>query len=92
MVRRTETRGYSGPVRWLPAICVALLASSSLAACGGSTEEATPAQQPATIETSPPTTDREQAPALTGESLSGNAIALGDFRGRPVLVNVWSSW
>ena len=35
---------------------------------------------------------REAAPALSGVTLDGDAIALGDFRGRPVLINVWSSW
>jgi hypothetical protein len=85
-----EGRGYSDSVRWLPATGVALLAFLSVTACGGSNEEAAPPPKPATIETVTPTDDRQQAPAVTGESLDGDAIALGDFRGRPVLVNVWS--
>jgi hypothetical protein len=92
MARRAEGRGYCDLVRWLPAIGVALLASVTFAACGSSDEGSSPPQQPATIETGTPTNDREQAPAITGESLDGDAIALGDFRGRPVLINVWSSW
>ena len=92
MARLTKGRGYSDPVRWLPAIGVALFASLSLAACGSSDETAAPPEPPARIEAQAPTNDREPAPVVTGESLSGDAIALGDFRGRPVLVNVWSSW
>ena len=32
------------------------------------------------------------APALAGVTLEGKRLSLADFRGRPVLVNVWSSW
>jgi peroxiredoxin len=32
------------------------------------------------------------APEISGRSLDGETISLGDFRGRPVVVNVWSSW
>lgn len=32
------------------------------------------------------------APALAGVTLKGKRLSLADFRGRPVLVNVWSSW
>lgn len=35
---------------------------------------------------------RPKAPAISGVSLEGKRIALAQFRGRPVLVNVWSSW
>lgn len=33
-----------------------------------------------------------QAPALTGQDLSGAGVALADFRGQVVLVTAWSSW
>jgi len=57
-------------------------------ACGGSTDEAaTPPTQSA-----PANSTRTAAAPVAGVSLDGKAIALGDFRGRPVLVNVWSSW
>ena len=32
------------------------------------------------------------AAAITGTGLDGEAISLAEFRGRPLLVNVWSSW
>lgn len=32
------------------------------------------------------------APATTGITLDGKRLSLADLRGRPVLVNVWSSW
>ncbi len=70
---------------------VALLACLALAACGSSSDEAGgPTTESA--ETQPAGGDREQAPAIDGTTLEGDAISLGDFRGRPVLVNVWSSW
>jgi cytochrome c biogenesis protein CcmG/thiol:disulfide interchange protein DsbE len=35
----------------------------------------------------------EQAPTLLGEDpISGEEVALADFRGRPVVINVWASW
>jgi hypothetical protein len=81
--------GYSGSMR----VAVALLVLLVAAGCGGSQEDATPAQRTTTVAESPMRgSDREAAPPLSGESLSGEAIALGDFRGRPLLINVWSSW
>jgi hypothetical protein len=35
---------------------------------------------------------RPKAPAISGVSLEGKRISLAQFRGRPVLINVWSSW
>ena len=56
-----------------------------LAGCGGGDDrEAAPrpiATQAARV-----------APEISGTSLDGETISLGDFRGRPVVVNVWSSW
>jgi hypothetical protein len=55
------------------------------AGCGGGSamEEAAP---PATATSRPP------APPIQGISLEGERVALADFRGKPVFVNVWSSW
>jgi hypothetical protein len=74
-------------------VAVALLVVLIAAGCGSSQEEALPPEQTTTaVEAATPSVDREAAPPLSGESLSGEAIALDDFRGRPVLINVWSSW
>jgi hypothetical protein len=43
-------------------------------------------------ESSSDQTAREVAPRLTGTTLHGEAIGLDQFRGRPVMINVWSSW
>lgn len=40
----------------------------------------------------PPVADRPAAPPIEGATLEGTSISLSDLRGRPVLVNVWSSW
>ena len=69
-----------------------LVAALALAGCGDSTDEASPTTPSSPTETQPTDPGREQAPAVAGETLAGEAIALGDFDGRPVLVNVWSSW
>lgn len=35
---------------------------------------------------------REPAPDIAGETLEGSPVALGDFTGQVVVVNVWGSW
>jgi hypothetical protein len=70
---------------------LAVLLGALVVGCGGSNDEA--ASPPETTTGVPPAeTSREAAPALDGITLAGEPIAIGDFRGRPVLVNVWSSW
>jgi len=51
-------------------------------ACGGSSEP-DPAATPA------PTGPGSE---ITGESLDGEQLSLADYRGKRVLLNVWSSW
>jgi hypothetical protein len=36
-------------------------------------------------------TDR-QAPPIAGVTLEGKRVTLASLRGKPVLINVWSSW
>lgn len=82
-------------MRAIVAVLLVFVAGIALAACGGAADEAAapPAAPTTTTEESQPLVpDREKAPVIQGESLDGQAISLGDFRGRPVLVNVWSSW
>lgn len=38
------------------------------------------------------TAKRPEAPPIAGKTLDGKKLALASFRGRPVLINVWSSW
>ena len=74
-------------------VAVALLALLAAVGCGSSPDKGAEPQQKTTVaESQMPGSNREAAPPLAGESLSGEVIALGDFRGRPVLINVWSSW
>jgi hypothetical protein len=51
-----------------------------VAACGGSqTETGT--------EAVPPTSG-----GISGRTLDGKTLSLAEFRGKPVLINIWSSW
>lgn len=36
--------------------------------------------------------EREPAVELTGEGLDGEALDLADYRGQPVVINVWGAW
>jgi cytochrome oxidase Cu insertion factor (SCO1/SenC/PrrC family) len=72
-------------LRFLLALC-ALVA----AGCGGSAmEEAVP---PADTTPQADAANRTPAPQIEGVSLDGERISLADLRGKPVFVNVWSSW
>jgi thiol-disulfide isomerase/thioredoxin len=77
---------------------VALLAIGALAAgCSGSGATDQGAGDTGyvsgggTVTTIPPS-DRKPAPALAGETLDGERIALSDFAGKVVVLNVWGSW
>ena len=37
-------------------------------------------------------TTRRLAPPLTGVTLDGKQLSLAKLRGKPVFINVWSSW
>ena len=59
--------------------------------CGSGNGDSTVAA-PTTTESSSGKRFREAAPNIVGTTLEGEPITLGDFRGRPVMINVWSSW
>ena len=73
---------------FLAAFCVL-----TVVGCGGGTSEevAPPATTPSET-AAPEAADRPLAPEIAGTSLDDEPISLADFRGGPVLVNVWSSW
>jgi cytochrome oxidase Cu insertion factor (SCO1/SenC/PrrC family) len=78
-------------MRSFAVVLLALLAMAAVAGCGSEADEA--AAPSATVtESTEQETSRKRAPALSGVTLDGDAITLDDFRGRPVLINVWSSW
>jgi hypothetical protein len=39
-----------------------------------------------------PDAQRRPAPALAGVTLDGKQLSLTKLRGKPVFINVWSSW
>ena len=80
------------------AVLLALLLA--VAGCGSDSDTAAPkttqpqTTQPETTqpETTQPETAEPRASAVAGTTLDGEPISLDDFRGKPVFVNVWSSW
>jgi hypothetical protein len=78
-------------MRTVTAAVVFLVAASVMAGCGGSSDTAA-VETTTPIESLPPSPTRPAAPQLAGVSLKGDAISLDNFRGQPVLINVWSSW
>ncbi|MDT0343420.1 TlpA family protein disulfide reductase [Streptomyces litchfieldiae] len=36
--------------------------------------------------------ERDQAPDLSGETVDGEQVALSDYRGQVVVINIWGSW
>jgi hypothetical protein len=39
-----------------------------------------------------PEANRRPAPAIAGITLDGKQVSLTKLRGKPVFINVWSSW
>jgi hypothetical protein len=76
-----------------------VLLAAALAGCGGSESAAPPATTEAVAgtETAAGTettaeTETTSSSRVSGTTLDGRSISLDDYRGKPVLVNVWSSW
>jgi len=63
-------------------IVVVALAIWMVAGCGGQSQQA----QPTSASASAP------GGRVAGTTLDGDTVSLDGLRGRPVLVNVWSSW
>jgi len=86
--------GYSALVRLVVLVLAAGLCAFVIVGCGGGGGDGNAAPNPTTATAEPTSTTpvREKAPAITGTSLDGEPISLADYRGQPVLVNVWSSW
>lgn len=64
-------------------LCLCLPGAADVAASG--------AAEPEFPQFSPSTPPRP-APDLTLKTRSGELVQLGDFRGRPVLLNIWATW
>jgi hypothetical protein len=71
----------------------ALLLAAALilgvAGCGGASGTEPPA---GTAATDPAAAPAGSGDPLAGRTLDGEQLSLGDFRGRYLFVNVWSSW
>lgn len=68
---------------------LALLALAALVLAGcGSASEAMEPEAAAPAQAAPGGGED----AITGTDLDGEPISFAEFRGRPLLVNVWSSW
>ena len=68
-----------------PRLALAVVAAVLLAGCGAS--------EPQT--SAPATTAAASAgtgPGIAGTGLDGKRVDVADLRGKPVFVNVWSSW
>ena len=46
----------------------------------------------ATASTAAVASSRPTAPRTVGLTLEGKRLSLAEFRGKPVMLNVWSSW
>ncbi|HSF61948.1 MAG TPA: hypothetical protein VLA69_09655 [Gaiellaceae bacterium] len=82
-------------MRPLAHVLVAALCALAAAGCGSGSSDgqaASPAAGPTEVESPSAVPARERAPVIAGRSLDGEPLSLAGYRGRPVLVNVWSSW
>jgi thiol-disulfide isomerase/thioredoxin len=85
------------PRRLVPAVA-ALASALALTACGGTsaTAQAPAAPQLESLQTGEDgviaETDRQLAPVLSGTTLDGEPLDVGDLRGQVVVLNFWASW
>jgi hypothetical protein len=93
---RTHSRSEEGAtvatVRSLAIVVTATLLATLVTGCGAGPDDEATVATPTVSEAEPSDLGRAPAPAIEGVSLEGDPISLADFRGRPVLINVWSSW
>ena len=75
----------------LAALLVALTALSGCAASGAQTAGQGFVAGSGTV-TVLPVAERAPAPSVSGPTLDGERLALADFAGQVVVVNVWGSW
>ena len=79
-------------VRSLAIVVAATLLAALVAGCGAGPDEEVTVATPTVSEAEPSDLGRAPVPAIEGVSLEGDPISLAAFRGRPALINVWSSW
>lgn len=72
---------------WISALALALL----LAGCAAGSDTAEPTATESAADTAADTGTAEAAPDFTVYDGDGNAVKLSDFRGKPVVLNFWSS-
>lgn len=74
---------------------IALLLATMIAGCDRQSpapEQAAPAASPAPIAAIDRSHKGEAAPKVTFKDAGGKMVTIADFRGRPVLVNLWATW
>ncbi|MQS09928.1 TlpA disulfide reductase family protein [Streptomyces alkaliphilus] len=91
--RAARVRPRSRALRALVCAAAGMLA---LSACSGESAGASGGDsnivEGTGLVTTVPAGERKQAPDLTGESTHGEPLALADYRGQVVVLNVWGSW
>jgi len=77
-------------------LALSAVAAVLLVGCGGSQPEAsqpeTTQSEPGATSTSAPSEPAGNVPEIAGTALDGKALDVTEYRGRPLFVNVWSSW
>jgi len=70
------------------------LAAALLSGCGGSggPEQTSGFVEGSTGITVVPAKDRQPAPTLSGDDLTGQALSTADWKGQTIVVNVWGPW
>ncbi|PWK65105.1 thiol-disulfide isomerase/thioredoxin [Streptomyces sp. CG 926] len=85
--------GRGGVSRRTALAGLAVLTVSAATGCGAGDDSGKPAAASADQRlTSTPAAERNPAPDISGETLTGEPVALADLRGKIVVLNVWGSW
>ena len=72
---------------------VLILVAAALVACGRDPRPGPPSEPPVeTGLTVIPPDQRQSAPTIAGQTLTGGFLDVAEMRGEPVLVNAWATW
>jgi thiol-disulfide isomerase/thioredoxin len=91
--RRRPLRIASAALALAALLAVAVFAALALLSDDGALRGSPNPGSPGASGARPVAVTPEQAPILLGEDpITGEEVALADFRGKPVVINVWASW
>ncbi len=78
--------------KWIAVLVIVLIVALAVMGCSSDTPEEAALGLIVTDDSSSKPAEGQVAPDFRLETLDGEAVALSDFQGKPVMLNFWASW